>query len=369
MKSSRHVIIGAGFAGAATAYHLARRGVEDIVILEQESQAGFHSSGRNAAMARQVVPEPAIAALAREGAIFMRDLPADWPTPPILQQNGSLLLGSGEGWQKLAREAESARLQGIAVECWPPEKAKERVPILREALFDGGVWCPTDGVVDIHGLLTGYLKIATARGARIRYRCRVEQVEVQEERVTGVVVDHELLKADVVVNAAGAWAGSVGKMAGAGDLSLRPLRRHLFVTVPLPWVDPRWPFVWDVSHDLYFRPEVGGLLLCPCDQEEMEPGIPPTDNAVVELLAEKIRSYLPAASDVAIKTSWAGLRTFSPDGRFVIGEDPKIKGFFWVAALGGHGMTTSYGVGRLAADLILDGKGRGKEFSPARFAE
>ncbi len=366
---SRYVIIGAGFAGAATAYHLARRGIKDIVILEQESQAGFHSSGRNAAMARQVVPEAAVAALAQEGASFMRNLPPDWPTPPIFHQNGSLLLGSGEGWAKLAREAKSAQSQGIAVECWSPEKAKERVSILKDACFDGGVWCPTDGVVDIHGLLTGFLKVATARGARIRYDCKVKEIKVEEKRVTGVIVDHEFIEADVVINAGGAWAALIGKMAGATEISLRPLRRHLFVTVPLPWVDPRWPFVWDTSHDFYFRPEAGGLLLCACDQEEMQPGIPPTDNAVVELLAEKVKSYFPAASDVAIKTSWAGLRTFSPDGRFVIGEDPKLKCFFWVAALGGHGMTTSYGVGRLAAELILNGKGRGEEFSPARFAK
>ncbi len=368
MKSFQYVIIGAGFAGAATAYHLARRGVRDVVILEQESQAGVHSSGRNAAMARQVVPEPAMAALAREGAMFMRTPPPDWPTRPIFQQNGSLLLGSGEGWKKLARDAEMARQKGIEVECWSPEKVKDRVAVLKDTGFDGGVWCPTDGVVDIHGLLTGYLKGATTLGARVQYGSSVKKIEIREDRVAGVVVDDELIKADAVINAAGAWAGLIGKMACAANMSLRPLRRHLYVTAPLPWVDPSWPFVWDVSHELYFRPEAGGLLLCPCDQEEMAPGIPPTDNAVAELLAEKIKSYLPAASDVAIKNCWAGLRTFSSDGRFVIGWDPKIKSFFWVAGLGGHGMTTSFGVGSLAADLILNRDGRrGEEFNPARF--
>ncbi len=369
MISPRVVIIGAGFAGAATAYHLARRGVKDILILEQENQAGFHSSGRNAAMARQVLPEPAMAALAREGAAFMRSLPPDWPTPAVLEQNGSLLLGSGEGWQKLIRDSESAKRQGIEVECWSPEKAKERVPVLKDASFEGGLWCSTDGVVDIHALLTGYLKIATARGARVRYGCNVKQIDVRDDCVSGVaLLDGEVIKADAVINAAGAWAGSIGKLAGAIDISLRPLRRHLFVTAPLAWVDQRWPFVWDVSHDFYFRPEAGGLLLCACDQEEMAPGVPPTDNAVVEALAEKIKSYLPAASDVAIKKSWAGLRTFSPDGRFVIGWDPRIHGFFWVAGLGGHGMTTSYAVGNLAAELILNkNEDLGKDFDPARF--
>ena len=368
MISSQYVIIGAGFAGAATAYHLARLGVKEMVIVEQESVAGVHSSGRNAAMARQVVPDPAIAAMAREGALFMRNLPADWPTPPIFQQRGSLLLSSGAGWQKLVRDAEMAQERGVEVECWSAEKAKERVAVLEDAEFDGAVWCSTDGVVDIHALLGGYLKIAAIAGARVLYGRSVCEVEVLNGRVAEVKTSKESIKAEVVINAAGAWTGAIGKLAGALEVPLRPLRRHLFVTVPLLWVNPSWPFVWDISHDLYFRPEAGGLLLCPCDQDEMVPGMPPTDSTVAELLADKIRRYLPKASDVAIKNSWAGLRTFSADGRFVIGWDPKVKGFFWVAGLGGHGMTTSYAVGGLAARLILGEESRfAKEFSPHRF--
>jgi glycine/D-amino acid oxidase-like deaminating enzyme len=100
----------------------------------------------------------------------------------------------------------------------------------------------------------------------------------------------------------------------------------------------------------------------------MAPGIPPTDGAVAELLAEKIRRYLPKASEVAIKSSWAGFRTLTPDGLFIIGWDPRVKGFFWVAGLGGHGMTTSYAVGGLAARLIVGDKSELAEvFSPQRF--
>lgn len=368
MISSQYVIIGAGFAGAATAYHLARLGVKEMVVVEQESVAGVHSSGRNAAMARQVVSDPAIASMAEEGVGFMRNLPPDWPTPPIFQQRGSLLLGSGEGWKKLVRDADMARSKGIEVDCWSPEKAKEHVAVLEDAEFDGAVWCSTDGVVDIHALLSGYLKVASAGSARILYGRSVLAIEVREGRVSEVKTADESIKTETVINAAGAWTAAIGKLAGAAEFPLRPLRRHLFVTVPLLWVDPSWPFVWDTSHDLYFRPEAGGLLLCPCDQDEMAPGMPPTDSAVMELLAEKIKRYLPRASDAAIKHSWAGLRTFSPDGRFVIGWDPKVKGFFWVAGLGGHGMTTSYGVGGLAARLIVGEASRSAEaFAPERF--
>jgi len=370
VTSSQYVIIGAGFAGAATAYHLARRGVRDIVILEQEAVAGVHSSGRNAAMVRQVVSDPAFATLTREGAAFIRSLPADWPTPVSFQQNGSLLLASGEGWRKLARDAEMARQAGIEVECWSKEKAKEYVPVLREAEFDGAIWCPTDGVVDIHALLTGYLKAAQSLGVEVRYGCIVRGIDVRGDRWLWVVTSTGVINAETVVNAAGPWAGSIGKLAGAAEAPLRPCRRHLFLTAPLSSVDQKWPFVWDVTHDLYFRPESGGLLLCPCDQDEMAPGIPPTDESIAELLFDKIKRYLPALSDVAIKRSWAGFRTLSADGRFVIGWDPGIKNFFWVAGLGGHGVTTSSSVGALAARLILErAGGGGGEFSPRRFVK
>lgn len=368
MDSFRHVIIGAGFAGAATAYHLARKGVRDILILEQEKIAGVHSSGRNASMIRQVVPEPAIVNLARDGAAFLRSPPADWPIPVDYRCNGSLLLGSGEGWKKLLRDAEMARAAGIEAENWSRERARDYVPVLKGADFDGAIWCPADGVVDIHALLSGYLKAASALGAQIRYGCLVQGIEARDGRASGIVTADGIIKAEAVINAAGPWAGVIGKMAGAAAPPLRPCRRHLFVTAPLPWVDPRWPFVWDDAHGIYFRPDSGGLLLCPCDQDEMAPGDPPTDGRIAELLAGKIRKYFPGVADVAIKKNWAGLRTLSPDGRFVIGWDPKVRGFFWVAGLGGHGVTTSSSVGNLAASLILDpADKRGGPFSPARF--
>lgn len=368
MISAHCVIIGAGFAGAATAYHLARRGVTDIMILEQERLAGVHSSGRNASMVRQVVSQPAIMHLAKEGADFLRSLPADWPIPMSYQQNGSLLLGSGEGWMRLSRDAERAKQAGIEVEIWSPEKAKAYVPVLRDSNFEGAVWCRTDGVVDIHALLTGYIQAAAALGTQVRYGSALKRIETKDGRATGVMTVEGTIGTEVIINAAGPWAGVVGNMVGAVELQLRPCRRHLFLSAPLGWVDPAWPFVWDDAHGVYFRPDSGGLLLCPCDQDEMAPGDPPTDNAVTELLAEKVRQYFPAMSDLAIRKSWAGLRTLSSDGRFVIGWDPNVQGFFWVAGLGGHGVTTSSSVGALAASLILDrNASEPREFSPQRF--
>lgn len=368
MITVKYVIVGAGFAGAATAYHLSRQGHGDILLLEQESIPGFHSSGRNAAMIRQCVPDTALAALTRQGAAFLRNLPSDWPEPVQFKQNGSLLLGSGAGWTKLKRDAEQGQSIGVDVTLCTRDEAIRRVAVLEQAEFDGAVWCATDGIIDIHALLSGYLKGAQSHGARIRYSAKVQAIRGEGGHGVEVVTDGETIKTDAIINAGGAWANAIARLAGAAELPLHPCRRHLFVSPPLDWIETTWPFVWDVSHDFYFRPEGRGLLLCACDQMELAPGDPPIDPAVQELLAEKIERHLPRLTNISIHKSWAGFRTLSSDGRFVIGWDPQVKGFFWVAGLGGHGVTTSPAVGALAARLIVGGPdAKNDAFSPARF--
>ena len=368
MNAFEFIIIGAGFAGAATAYQLTRRGVTNILVLEQESIPGFHSSGRNAAMLRKCVPEPDLAKLTRDGAAFLRNIPSDWPAPVEFKPNGSLLLGSGDGWEKLQHDAAVGQSLGIDVVLWTAEQAKKHVPILRQAEFDGAIWCASDGIVDIHALLSGYLKAAASKGVQLHYNRKVLAIRPVPGGVE-IATDGETVKARAVVNASGAWANVIAQLAGARALPLRPCRRHLFVSPPIDWVDPNWPFVWDVTHDIYFRPEGEGLLLCACDQTELPPGDPPVEESVKELLAEKIENFMPALSGVSIQKGWAGFRTLTPDGRFVIGWDPKVENFFWVAGLGGHGMTTSAAVGDLAAALLIDGPDKkSPAFSPGRFA-
>ena len=367
MISVEHVIIGAGFAGAATAYHLTRRGITNVLILEKEAIPGFHSSGRNAAMIRQCVSDPALTRLARDGAKFLRHLPPDWPVSVEYKQNGSLLLGSGKGWEKLRHDAETGEYLGIDVRLWTAEQAKRYMPVLRDTEFEGAVWCATDGVLDIHALLSGYLKAATDRGARVRYGSGLEAVHQRDDGFE-LVVAGATIRTKILIDAAGAWANTVAAMAGAAELPLRPCRRHLFVSPPIEWVDKNWPFVWDVSHEIYFRPEGNGLLLCACDQEEMSACDPAVDPSTEELLAEKIQRYMPALSNIAINKKWAGLRTLSSDGGFVIGWDAKVRNFFWVAGLGGHGVTTSSAVGSLAADLLSAGPSdKADAFTPERF--
>jgi D-arginine dehydrogenase len=367
----RCVIVGAGFAGAATAFHLTQMGLNNVIILEQEAVPGMHASGRNAAMVRQVITGEPASAMARGGAAFLRHLPDSWPVETQFQQTGSFLLADNKGAKQLQDDALRARRSGVDAEWWPLEQIIARVPALEGSATIGGVWCPTDGVIDIHGLVHGYLKSAMAGGAEVRYSEKITKVITRDKRIVAVQTDTNELEADILVNAAGAWAGEIATLAGAANISISPFRRHLFVTEALDWVSPSWPIVWDLSHEFYFRPEAGGLLLSPCDESVQLPGLPAQDPAALELLADKAMQYFPRLADLPIRNSWCGLRAFAPDRRFVIGWDPQLEGFFWVAGLGGHGVTTSYSVGVLAASMILQSPERAlaNEFSPARFGE
>ena len=369
MTQKHCVIVGAGFAGAATAYHLTQMGMNNVIVLEQESVPGMHASGRNAAMVRQVISGEPASAMARGGAAFLRHLPDSWPVETLFQQTGSILLADEEDAKRLQNDALVAKRSGVVAEWLPLDQIIARVPVLDGSPTVGGVWCPNDGVIDIHALIHGYLKAAMDHGAEVRFSEKITGISTRGNRVVAVQTQTHEFETDILVDAAGAWAGEIGILAGANQISLSPFRRHLFVTDALDWVSSDWPIVWDVSHEIYFRPESGGLLLCPCDESLQAPGFPTQDPAALELLAHKTIEYFPKLADLPIRNSWCGLRTFAADRRFVIGWDPQLEGFFWVAGLGGHGVTVSYSVGVLAASMILQPQERTlvNEFSPARF--
>jgi len=369
ISDARIAIIGGGIAGATTAYHLAQRGARHISLLERERTCGYHASGRNAAMIRQVTSSLPVTAMAREGALFFIHPPSDWEVPLAFRQTGSLLLASGSAMAELDRFVAVAATFEIPVELWNRNQAVSRVPVLQDALLDGALWSPTDGVIDVHALMEGYLHGMRSAGGQVRTDVTATGFRLRGGRIAAVETGDGPIPADIVINAAGAWASEIGRMAGAASLPLRPCRRHLFSTGPAEGVDPEWPFVWDVAHEFYFRPESGGLLFSPCDEEEFAPSDAPADPAFQVALAEKLHQFAPRLLEFSIQTGWAGLRTLTPDGRFVIGWDPLIENFFWVAGLGGHGVTTSPAYGKLAAQVIAgDSPAEADGFSPGRFA-
>ncbi len=340
-------IIGGGLAGAAVAWFLTREGRGPVTLFEREPLCGTHSSGRNAAMLRASVPCDVLAALCREGARFLHQP----PFPVEVRRTGSLFLADAHDWPALQAEAARSARLGIACRPLTPREAIARVPALEGARFAGAIHTPGDGVVDVAGLLEGFLRGAREAGLEQKTGCAVRDIVREAGRVLGVESDDGFLPAATVVDAAGPWASPVAARAGL-ETPLQPLRRHLYVTELDAEVDPDAPYVWDVSAGYYFRPESGGLLLCCCDEDARPPGTPEVDPDVELLLAEKLERAVPSLASRAIRRSWAGLRTFAADRSFVLGPDPRLEGFVWAAALGGHGVTCSPAVGRLVVESL-----------------
>ena len=372
MKRVRFLVVGGGFAGASAAFHLARMGAKGVLVIEREEAAGRNSSGLNAAMVTQTGGAPPVEEMARRGAAFIRQPPPGWIAPVGFAPTGSLFLASGERLKDREAAAERARAAGLEAEVRGGGWARQRHALLEGNPAEGALWCPSDGVVDIQGLLQGFLGGAQALGAEFWLGCELRSIGAGGGEEFTAETSRGAVRAGCIVNAAGAWSGAVAGMAGAAQPPLRPCRRHLFRTDAVSWVRGDWPIAWDLDEGCYFRPEAGGLLLSPCDEDEHPPALPEVDAAARELLREKLGRRFPRLQWLRYAAGWACLRTFAPDGRFAIGWDPGVPGFFWVGGLGGHGATCSGAVGELAARLLLgreDPWGVAADFSPARFAQ
>jgi D-arginine dehydrogenase len=357
-------IVGAGFAGAAAAYFLARELGAGVVLLEREPAAGAHASGRNAALIRQALEDPLLADAAAEGAAFWRAPPEDVAGGRALfARTGSLLLAGRAQADALARAAPRAGARRIAA-----DEAVRLAPRLAGARFEAALHAPGDGIADVHAALEGFLAAARARGARVLTGCEALGLEVAGGRVAGLRTSRGAVATPAVLDAGGAWAGGLARAAGAAGPPLAPYRRHLFATGAAPHAADE-PWVWDVAHGLYFRREGPGYLLSACDEDPHPPGAPVASPAAREDLAQKVAEHLPAFGTAEIARAWACLRTFAPDRRFVLGPDPEIPGLFYAAGLGGHGVTTAAVVGALAARAVLDLGAAPPAFAAARFAQ
>ena len=366
------VIIGGGIAGASLAYFLTRRGVTDVVLLEQESQPGFHATGRSAASVVEWDPVPALQELKVQGAAFLRDPPADFSEHSLIKATG-ILVTCQEPLLSAARAAAATSAdRGTVVRILSPAECVDLVPVLSPAYVAGGVLLPEDGRIDVHQLLWSYLRHAMHAGAQCRWGATVEGIRVEGGRSRAVVTSAGELEATWVVNAAGAWAAGVGMLAQATPVPLTPHRRTIVTFAAPEDVAVRdWPLVHNESQRLYFAPESGGLLACPMDEEPMEPCNAQPSELVVAQAIERLGRVAPRLVPKTLRRTWAGLRTFVPDRALVVGEDPRVRGFFWLAGQGGCGIETSGAVGQIAADLLIEGRTERFDaaiLSPARFA-
>lgn len=367
------IVVGTGIAGASLAYFLAEQGCTDVLLLERERSLAYHSTGRSAATLSEFDTNPTLLALKVASAPFFRDPPPGFAENPLLRQTGVLGIFPEPAWSTVREAVPLLRDTGLRFELLTVEQVLARVPYLDPAELAGGVLVPEDGRLDVHEILSSYLRHARRRGVEQRLGVEVQGVLVEGGRCRGVVTAEGELRARLVVDAAGAWAGTIARLAGASPIPLVPHRRTIVIFPPPDGVRVGdWPMVASDAHQLYFAPEAGDLMLSPMDEEPMEPCDATPDDTVIAAGLERFKRLAPALVPRTLKRRWSGLRTFSPDRVHVVGEDPKLPGFFWLGGQGGCGIETSPVIGRVAADIIV--RGRTDAFdaarlSPARFVE
>ena len=366
------IIIGGGIAGASLAYFLTERGVTDIALLERENQHGYHSTGRSAATLVEKDPVPAVQQLKAMGGKFLRNPPSGFSDNALLNRCPVMILYRRESLSQFDAAVETLRRDRIAFELLSSADAKERVPVLMLREPERAIVLTADGRIDVHELLTSYLRHARSRGAVIHTSSEVRELVVENGRCRGVVTDAGTLTARWMVDAAGACAGTIARLANAANIPLQPRRRTIVTFAPPSNISiSGWPFLISEADQIYFAPESGGLMLSPMDQEPMAPCDAQPDDEVIAAAMERLLALAPALVPSSLKRKWAGLRTFSLDSIPVVGEDPRIAGFFWLAGQQGFGIESSPAIGQIAADLIARGatdRFDASILSPARFA-
>jgi D-arginine dehydrogenase len=274
---------------------------------------------------------------------------------------------------QLAAELPALRGHGIAVEILEPVEVRRRLPWVTEPSFAGGCWLPESGRLAVGALIAAYLDSARARGAELWLDTEVLAVETRAGRISGVVTAAGRVPCRTLVCAAGAWAGELAATAGASPIRFQPLRRTVVsFEPPAGRRVADWPLVSFDSAAVYVGPEGEGLLCSPMDEDPVDPCDARPDPERIELALERLGRLAAPLRPDRFRTARAGLRTFAPDRRLVLGEDPTRPGFFWLAGQGGWGIETSPAYGRIAADIIA-GAARAADaelvraLSPARF--
>lgn len=337
-------VIGGGIAGVAVASELARRG--RVVLLEREADLGYHATGRSAALFAESYGNAPVRALTRASRWFFVDPPEGFGRP-LVTARGALFVATAA--QRAALETLAAALQaeGAAARRIDAVELPAIVPVLATAeqgILDSGALD-----IDVASLLAGFARRARAAGAEILTRREV--TAIRRDGMFTVECGGERFSAPVVVNAAGAWAGVIGERAGALPLPLQPLRRTAFIIDGPPGLHLNaWPMVIDVEEKLYFKPDADRLLVSPADETPSRPCDAWADDLDVAMAVERLETLTTLRVE-RVASSWAGLRTFAPDRVPVVGFDPTLAGFFWLAGQGGYGVQTAPALARTAAAL------------------
>jgi sarcosine oxidase subunit beta len=367
-RSADVVIIGGGCMGASVAYHLTRRGVTDVVLLEREQLLATGSTGRNAGGVRHQFSNDANIRLSIESIRLFEHFADEVGHPADFHQDGYLfLLSTPASLDTFKKNVALQRAHGVEVQWLDAREAERLVPGLDAAGVLGATFCARDGIADPNGVTIGFAKAAQAAGAVIERDTEVIGIRVVKGRVAGVDTSGGSMDAGVVVNAAGPYARPVGRLAGV-DVPVDPIRRHIFIAgldakagaAPVP---ASHIMVIDFETTFYFHREGAGVLLGMGNPHEA-PGFDTTVqwDFLPQVIDVAVRR-LPALAAASISHAWAGLYEMSPDGNPIIGGVPEVGGLFLINGFSGHGFQHSPAAGRILADLIV-GRDPGLDCGP-----
>jgi len=367
------VIVGGGVVGASAAYHLAEAGAGRVVLLERADHLAAGSTGACAGGFRHQFSSEVNVRLSQASIPMITRFAEEHALPLDVHQEGYLfLVRSHDLWLDYVAANELHHALGVGAEILTPEDAAALIPGITLDGLVGATFGPDDGIADPSGLTQGYATLARRAGAEIDLGVEVRAVRAAHGRVEGVETDGGPIDARAVVNAAGPWAGRLAATAGV-ELPLEPIPRHVLVTGAFPGAPARRTLVIDAQTSFYFHREGEGVLMGKGSPKEHASFSTTPDEAFIaeELLPTAVEVF-PPLENAAVEHSWVGLYEMTPDRHPVIGEAPGVRGFYLANGFSGHGFQHAPVVGKLLAEMIVDGQAKTVDVSSLgleRFAE
>ena len=346
---SEFLIVGAGIAGASTGYFLAAHG--RTLLLERESQPGYHSTGRSAALYTLAYGTPQVRALTAASRAFFDAPPAGFSEHPLLSPRGEMVVDFSGDAEELQRQYASGKASVPQMRLLSADEACALVPVLRRDKVHGAMLDPSAADIDTDALHQGFLRGIRQQGGEIHCNREVSAIERLADGWQ-VRCGEQLYRCRVLVNAAGGWCDEIAKLAGVAPIGLTPKRRAAFTFLPPEGLDCHaWPCLVDLHEAFYFKPDAGQLLGSPANADPVAPHDVQPEELDIAMGLYQIEEH----TSLTIRRpqhTWAGLRSFVADGDLVGGYAEDAESFFWVAAQGGYGIQTSAAMGEACAALI-----------------
>lgn len=343
-------VIGAGIAGASVAANLAKAG-QRVALLEMESQPGYHTTGRSAAVYSPIYGPQPIRALTRASLAFYENPPEEFAGRPLLSPFAAAFVARDDQLAHLAK-MEKELADAKTVVRIDSQEMSERLPLLRKGYAAAALWDSGTSEIDVAALHQGYLRQFKTAGGILITGAEVTAME----RVAGqwsLQTKQGTWAAQTVINAAGAWADVLGQMAGAERIGLVPKRRTaLMVDAPDGYDTKSLPLVIDVQEQFYLKPDAGKLLISPANEDPEHPCDVQPDEMDIAICVDRIER----AFDISVRkveSPWAGLRSFVADKSPVAGFSDRVDGFYWLAGQGGYGIQSAPALAQYAAAEIL----------------